>query len=56
MTRKRHQYRDGEPTKEFGELTYKEQAQSMNMTKLNLKRQEETHRRKDREKGRGESK
>jgi hypothetical protein len=53
MTRKRHQYREGEPTKEFGELTYKEQAQSMNMTKLNLKRQEETHRRKGREEGRG---
>jgi hypothetical protein len=56
MTRKRHQYRDGEPTKEFGELTYKEQTQSINATRVNLGRMKEAPCRKAREERRGESK
>ena len=53
MTRKRHQYRDGEPTKEFGDLTYKEQAQSINATRMNLEKMKEAHRQKAKEEGRG---
>lgn len=52
MSSKRHQYRDGEPTKEFGELTYKEQAQSINATRMNLERMKEAHRRKAKGEGR----
>jgi hypothetical protein len=54
MSTKRHKYRDGEPTKEFGELTYKEQAQSINTTRINLTKMEEAHCRKAREEERRE--
>ncbi|MGA2323232.1 MAG: hypothetical protein ABSG22_05235 [Sedimentisphaerales bacterium] len=49
MRRKTHQYRNGKPTKEFGELSYKAQAQSINMTKVNLKKMVAAHKRKARE-------
>jgi len=52
MSRKRHQYRDGEPQKEFRELTYAEQAKSINMTKINLEKMKEAHKRKTKEEGR----
>ena len=52
MSRKRHQYRDGEAQKEFSELTYSQQAKSINTTKINLERMKEAHKRKAREEGR----
>jgi hypothetical protein len=52
MGRKRHQYREGEPQKEFCELSYAEQAKSINMTRINLERMKEAHRRRGREEGR----
>jgi hypothetical protein len=48
----RHQYRNGEPTKRFGELSYKEQAQSINMTKINLRKMVAARKRKTKEEGR----
>ena len=52
MNMKRHQYRNGKPTKKFSELSYKEQAQSINMTKINLEKMEDAHKRKGKEEGR----
>ena len=49
MDMRRHQYRNGKPTKEFGELSYKGQAQSINMTKVNLKKMVAAHKRKAKE-------
>jgi hypothetical protein len=51
MDMKRHQYRNGKPTKIFDELNYKEQAQSINMTKVNLRKMETAHKRKGKEEG-----
>lgn len=52
MDMKRHQYRNGEPTKIFPELNYKEQAQSINMTKINLRKMVAAHKRRAKEEGR----
>jgi hypothetical protein len=52
MDMKRHQYRNGIPTKTFNELNYKEQAQSINMIKVNLRKMMAAHNRKAREGGR----
>lgn len=52
MSNKRHKYRDGEPTKTFEELSYAEQAQSINVTELNLAKMKGAHRRRAREEGR----
>ena len=51
MDMRRHQYRNGKPTKRFGELSYKEQAQSINMAKINLKKMAAAHKRKAKEQG-----
>ena len=52
MSRKKHQYRNDEAQKEFSELTYAEQAKSINMSNINLERMKEAHKRKAREEGR----
>jgi hypothetical protein len=52
MVIKRHRYRNGTSTKTFDELNYKEQAQSINMTKVNLKKMIAAHNRKAKEEGR----
>ena len=52
MAMKRHQYRNGKPTKIFPELNYKEQAQSINMTKINLRKMVTAHKRKGKEEDR----
>ena len=49
MDMRRHQYRNNEPTKKFGELNYKEQAQSVNMTKVNLRKMVAAQKRKAKE-------
>ena len=38
MSDRRHKYRNGEPTATFEELTYAEQAKSINMKQINLER------------------
>jgi len=51
MDMKRHRYRNGKPTTIFDGLSYKEQAQSINMTKVNLKKMVAAHKRKGKEEG-----
>lgn len=52
MSEKRHKYRNGEATETFEGLSYEEQAKSINMQKLNLKRCAEAHKRRAEEDGR----
>ena len=46
MSAKRHKYRNGIPTATYGDLSYKEQKQSINMTELNLKKKKNANKRK----------
>lgn len=52
MSEKRHKYRDGEATETFEGLSYEEQAKSINMQKINIRKYEEAHKRRAEEEGR----
>jgi hypothetical protein len=51
MDMRRHRYRNGKPTKEFDELSYGNQARSINITKVNLRKMVTAHKRKGKEEG-----